>query len=172
MLRGEEARTGKRTDLSTLFLNNDFHHSILCCAFDLIRHCFNLSTPSLECLIFTLNVDLFNYVLSIELCIKYLGRLLTWNMIKRLKSVEERILEKEIWKKEYPVYTQLKTEQEKHASKFNLLSSPSMFAFLLMSIGKAFNYINRNKNELSQNTFVEHSSSITNLEVKYLKLKV
>lgn len=71
-----------------------------------------------------LSIQPFDLLPVIELCIKYDGKLLNWNMVKRLKEVEERILEFEVWKTEEPLYRKLLAEKKQHDSPMDFLSSP------------------------------------------------
>ena len=127
MLKGEEARVGSKLNFSELLNNTKFHRSVMLCCIEMIRFCFKINTLTLEQLIACLDVKPFDVCVAIEYCIKYDGRLLNWNLIKRLKEMEERILERELWMHDCPLYTQLLEEmkdQSQQVNDPNPLSSP------------------------------------------------
>lgn len=63
-----------------------------------------------------MNAEPFDFSTVIELCIRYDGSVMNWNLIRHLKTIEERIIEFFVWKKEYPLYTQMALEIKRDAS--------------------------------------------------------
>eukprot|EP00158_Paraphelidium_tribonemae_P007428 Partr_v1_DN28239_c0_g1_i2_m75934 putative Retinoblastoma-like len=150
MLRGEESGGTPREKLWSTLHEPKFHSSLLCCALELTRHCFRISSFSFETLIHYLDVSVFDLCMVIELSIKYDGQMLNWNLVKRLKEIEERILECEIWKSEEPLYRFMANE-ESRLSADGSISSPR----------KALNYVTQTPNYVQGREFTANIASVS-----------
>jgi hypothetical protein len=89
-----------------------FHRSLLCCAYEMNRYCFKVTSINFEFIMKYLEVKPFDFIIIAEMSIKYFGLLLNWNLVKRIKELEERMLESEIWKTIHPLYSQMDQESE------------------------------------------------------------
>ena len=72
----------------------------------------------------------FDFSTVIELCIRYDGQIMNWNLIRHLKEIEERIIEYTVWRKEEPLYTQMELEIKRDAEVVGVESqfSPRTFS--------------------------------------------
>lgn len=170
MLKGEEARTGTKINFSALLQNSKFHRSIILCSVELIRYCFKINNITLEQLMASLDVKPFDLCVAIEYCIKYDGRLLNWNLIKRLKEMEERILERELWLHEYPLYTELLEDMKSSRSSAEISSPRKALNFVVAKPSYFTGDHTCENHSLSQIQNVQTKSNVTSLELLFRKL--
>ena len=128
-----ESRNNSGNDLSSLMNDTNFHSSILYISFEIIRCTVKFKHLNSEYLAKYLKISVFDLAMVIEVVIGYQGQALNRNLIKRLKEIEERILESEVWKNQEPLYRFLEDEstQSKKNSARNALyfvnQSPQLF---------------------------------------------
>jgi len=101
-------------------LSNDdmFHRSLMACSLELVRHCFNINTTNFEEMLHILNLKQFDFCLIVDFVIRSQTSL-PWVLVKRLKEIEERILESQAWKDTNPLYNLMSLEAD---TSTNMLS--------------------------------------------------
>lgn len=98
-----ECRRSGQNCLSRLVNNDTFHRCMIACAIELIRHSFSIDSTTFEEILFIINVRQFDFCLITEFVIK-LESSLSWILVRRLKEIEERILESQAWQEIDPLY--------------------------------------------------------------------
>ncbi|RUS20178.1 retinoblastoma-associated protein A domain-containing protein [Endogone sp. FLAS-F59071] len=109
MLLAEQTRL-KKKDMSHLLHQEAYHRSVLVCAMELLRFAYRVNTMTFQEFLYAFKVRPFEFGLVIEMIVRREQNRLPWPCVRRVKEIEERILESEVWKEEDPLYNLLYTD--------------------------------------------------------------
>ncbi|RUS33101.1 retinoblastoma-associated protein A domain-containing protein [Jimgerdemannia flammicorona] len=111
MLIAEQTRL-KKKDMSHLLHQEAYHRSVMTCAVELLRFAFRIESMTFQEFLYAFKVRPFEFGLVIEMIVRREQSRLPWPCVRRMKEIEERILESEVWREEDPLYTLLRTDSE------------------------------------------------------------
>lgn len=113
----ESARLTDKQPVFNLLRNNKFHRSMLICCFQIVGLALLPAQRQVRFLdtLHHMGLKAFDLVINIETFIRENVQQLSRAGIKRLKEMEERLLETEVWKDDDPLYTLMEAEAEAQA---------------------------------------------------------
>ncbi|KAI3653406.1 hypothetical protein MP228_001353 [Amoeboaphelidium protococcarum] len=161
IMLAERAKSGKIVNFQSLLHNSDWLKSILACSLETVRFIKSISSLSLQHIMKSLKLQPYSLCIGIEYFIRYSTKMLNWNVIKHFKTLEERILEQELWQHEQPLYTELQAELRHTTSAVSPLTSPR----------KALKFIvEKPKDHHDQSESCQSNHSVSPLELIHRKL--
>lgn len=93
-----------------------------------------ISSITFEAVLHYLDVHVFDFCMIVDVCLHHDARvwylvfdvqIFSWNLVKRLKELEEKILQCEVWKTEQPIYSEM-VEDSTAAANEGYQPSPSL----------------------------------------------